>query len=68
MLILDSKTSFNLAEGHSEVLITQKRFLQLFKDYYLKQLIRDCVISYQETVCFLKELAEYCRSQLGAPQ
>lgn len=60
MLILESGTDYNLAEGHSEVLITHPEFLRLYKDYFLKNLIKHQVLSREQTGKFLRECIAQC--------
>lgn len=61
MLILESGTDYNLAEGHSEILITHPEFLRLYKDYFLKNLIKNHVLSREQTCQFLRECIAQCR-------
>lgn len=60
LLIADAQTSFNLAEGHSEILITQSEFLEQYKAYFLKHLLKDGVLSFEGTKCILYECLKYC--------
>lgn len=62
LLILDAQTSFNLADDHAEILITQEEFLEHYKQYFLKYLIKDSVISPEMTRDFLYECLKYCKS------
>ena len=62
LLIVDAQTSFNLAEGHSEILITQSEFLEQYKAYFLKYLLKDSVLSFEGTRNFLYECLKYCRA------
>ena len=62
LLIVDAQTSFNLAEGHSEILITQSEFLEQYKAYFPKHLLKDSVLSFEETRNFLYECLKYCRA------
>lgn len=62
MLILESGTDYNLAQGHSEILITHSEFLRLYKDYFLKNLIRSQVISEEQTRDFLRACIARCEA------
>lgn len=66
MLIPNPETGYNLAGGHSEVLITHPEFLRLYKDFFLNNLIRQQVISHGETRQFLLSLIEYCEKEINA--
>ena len=62
LLILDAQTSFNLAKDHAEILITQNEFLEQYRLYFTQYLLKDSVLSKEQTREFLYECLKYCKS------
>ena len=62
LLILDAQTSFNLAQDHAEILITQSEFLEQYRLYFMQYLLKDSVLSKEQTREFLYECLKYCKS------
>ena len=60
LLIVNVNADYDLAQGHAEVMLDHPEFQRLYKDFYLKHLIRECVIPASETVDFLRSLVRYC--------
>ena len=56
MLILESNTDYNLERNHSEVMITHPEMLQMYREFYMEVLVRDCVYSETETCEYLEKL------------
>lgn len=56
MLILDSETSYNLKQNHSEVMIMHQKMLSLFKDFFMGELLQEHVIPESGTRDFLRHL------------
>ena len=56
MLILDSGTDYNLEQGHSEVMITHQRMLELYRDFFMNVLLQSYVYTEKETCGYLQYL------------
>ena len=56
MLILDSGTDYNLEQGHSEVMITHRRMLELYKDFFMNVLLQSYVHTEKEFCDYLQYL------------
>lgn len=56
MLFLESDTDYHLAQGHSEVLITHPELLRLFRDFFMRVLVRERVLPESETCRFFESL------------
>lgn len=61
MLLLESNTDYDLERRHSEVLITLNELLRLFRDFFMRTLVREYVLSETETCRFLQQLIEEIR-------
>ncbi|MBE5773465.1 MAG: hypothetical protein E7337_05970 [Clostridiales bacterium] len=62
LLIVDPNTDYDLSGGHAEVMLDHPEFQRLYKDFFLKHLIREHVISHADTCEFLRSLVEYCEN------
>jgi len=60
LLIVNADTNYDLMQNHSEVILEHPEFQRLYKDFFLKHLIRERVISNGDTLDFLRSLVEYC--------
>lgn len=60
LLIVNAETDYNLSEGHAEIMVDHPEFQRLYKEFYLKHLIKEHVISQADTLEFLRSLIEYC--------
>lgn len=58
MLLLESNTDYHLERGHSEVLITLNELLRLFRDFFMRTLVREYVLPESETCRFLQQPIE----------
>ena len=60
LLLVNAYSDYDLFKGHAEVMLDHPEFQRLYKDFYLKHLIREHVISPADTRDFLRSLVEYC--------
>lgn len=58
ILMLESDTDYNLAGGHSEILLTHPELMRLFQKFFMDELIKHHVLPEAETVRFLQGLVE----------
>ncbi len=56
ILILPSDTDYNLARGHSEVMVAHEGVMALYREFFREILLRDYVTNAQESVRYLSEL------------
>ena len=56
LLLLEADTDYHLEQGHSEVLITHAELLRLFREFFMRVLIREYVLPESETCNFLESL------------
>lgn len=64
ILILPSDTDYNLAAGHSEVMISYPEMMRLYRDFFMEELVSKYVLSENDSVAFLRELIAVCKAQL----
>ena len=55
-LMLQPYTRYDLAAGHSEVLITQREFCQKYKEFFVRDLLERHVLSQEETLGVMDHL------------
>lgn len=60
ILMINATTDYDLDQGHAEIMVDHPEFQRLFKEFFLKHLIRYQVISASETRKFLLSQLEYC--------
>lgn len=60
ILIVNVNADYDLNHGHAEVMLDHPEFQRLYKEFYLKHLIREHVIPQADTIEFLRSLVEYC--------
>lgn len=60
LLMVNASADYDLSKGYAEVMLDHPEFQRLYKDFYLKHLIREHVISPTDTHDFLRSLVEYC--------
>ena len=63
MLFLPTHTPYDLHDRYAEVMITQTDFCERFKNYYLQTILRNEVISPQETLAFLREQVQKLKTK-----
>lgn len=56
MLILDSDTDYNLEQGHSEVIVTHEKIIELYKDFFQNVLLRSYVNTEKDSCDYLQYL------------
>lgn len=60
ILMVNANTDYDINQDHAEIMIDHPEFQRLFKEFFLKHMIRYQVISASETRAFLLSLLEYC--------
>lgn len=58
ILTAPSDTNYNLVGGHSEIMLDHAELMRLFKDFYMKDLVKNHVLPEEETSRFLQELID----------
>ena len=56
IFITKSDTDYNLAAGHSEGMLSHPELMRLFREFFMKRLVRHCTLADQETCDFLAGL------------
>ena len=59
-LILESDTSYQLTESHSEIMLSCEPLEKEFIDFFRRELINKHCLSYQESIAFLNRLIRIC--------
>lgn len=62
IIIPHADTHYDLEAGHSEIMITHREFLRLYRDFFMQNLIQEQVISEEETCSILQQMIDACRS------
>jgi len=57
-------TNYNLAGDHTETIITKKEFCERYKEYYIKDLLEQHVISREETMVLMDELIDIAQNRM----
>lgn len=63
ILILDSNTDYQLSSNYSEIMISHPEFMRLFKEYFERVLLVREVVSFTETVDFVRKLIRIAAEQ-----
>lgn len=58
--IIKPGTDYDLNAGHSEAIITQSEFIQIYYDYFINSILANQVLSPEETQSLLQEMIDYC--------
>lgn len=61
MLFLEADTDYNLEAGHTEVMITHREALRLYREFFMNVLLCGYVLPESETCRFFEELIEEVR-------
>lgn len=59
--IIKPGTDYDLNAGHSEAVITQPEFIQLYRDHFVNSILVNQVLSDRETQALLQEMIDFCR-------
>ncbi len=54
--ITSMDTGYNLKEGHTEAIVKQEDFIELYTQYFTGELLKKCVKPANDSVLFLKQL------------
>lgn len=65
ILMTESDTDYNLAAGHSEVMLAHPELMELFKEFFIKGLVKQHTLPEEESCRFLCELIELVQMQCG---
>ena len=60
LLITDMHAHYDLAHGHSEIMISHPEFLRLFQEYCARVLLRSCVLEDGETDALFQQMIRHC--------
>lgn len=60
ILMLEANTDYNLAQGHSEVIISHKEMMRLFEDFFMNELVRKYAHPEEESTRVLQKLIKEC--------
>ena len=63
ILMTKSDTDYDLAAGHSEIMLNHPELMRLFKDFFMKELVKNHTLPDDETSRFLTELIEIAGEQ-----
>lgn len=62
--IIKPGTDYDLNAGHSEAIITQPEFIQMYRDFFMDSVLAYHVLSDQQTQALLMDMIAYCRDHL----
>lgn len=64
LCIIKPGTDYDLNAGHSEAIITQPEFIQMYQDFFMNSVLTYHVLSNQETQALLLDMIAFCRDHL----
>lgn len=66
LCLIKPGTDYDLTAGHSEALVTQPDFLNVYRTFFLSSILAYSVLSDEETAATLNEMIAYCQQQVDA--
>lgn len=64
VLMTNSRTSYDLAGGHVEMMVVVPKFCRLFRDYFTQVLLKDNVLPQDETCALLEKMIQHCKEMI----
>ena len=64
LCIIKPHTDYRLGEGHAEIMISQERFQQIYRSFYMNSILRYQTISEEQTLAEMNEMLRYARDHL----